>query len=192
VFAVDQVTGRLLQRTFQDGWRNWVDRGLGPAGHRLSAPAAVSWDSGRIDVLARDEVTDALIHFWQSGTTWHGPQRLASGPGGDYSPSVASWAPRRLDVFAVTSAGSLAQFWFDGSRWHGWSAKGRGPGGAALIQPAAVASWGPGQMYYNGSWHGPIRLDFNTSTVVGTATIMADPNPRSTPIPVSEEARAAD
>jgi hypothetical protein len=260
VFAVDRVSGRLLQRSFQNGWRSWFDRGLGPAGHRLAAPAAVSWGSGRIDLLARDEATDSLVHFWQSGSTWRGPQRLAAGPGGDFVPSVASRGERRLDVFAVTSSGTLAQFWYDGARWHGWSDKGSGPGGRVLVAPATVAAWGPGrldvfaqslggqliahwwydagawrgrqllgtgpdrirlaglgvaswgsgrldmfatdqqrhdlvQLFYDDrSWHGPVRLDFNTQVVgVGTtATIMADPNPRSTPIPVSEQARAAD
>jgi hypothetical protein len=250
VFAVDQVTGRLLQRTYQGGWGGWVDRGLGPGGHRLVAPAAVSWGSGRIDVLARDETTDDLVHFWQSGSTWRGPQRLAAGAGGDFTPSVASWGSRRLDVFAVTPAGHLAQFWFDGRRWRGWSDKGAGPGGRALLAPAAVAAWGAGrldifalassgqivahkwfdgawhgtqsigtgpdrirlaglgatswgtrrldvfavdqqthsvvQIFFNGDWHGPVRLDFNTRSV------LADANPRSTPIPVSELARAAD
>ena len=79
VFAVDLVTGRLLQRSFQGAWSNWRDRGLGPGGHRLVAPSATSWGNGRIDVVARDEVTDDLIHWWQTGSTWHGPQRLAGG-----------------------------------------------------------------------------------------------------------------
>ncbi len=257
VFAVDQVTGQLLQRTYDHGWRGWVNRGSGPAGHRVTAPAAVSWGSGRIDVLARDEVTDDLIHFWQSGTTWFGPQRLAAGSGGDYLPSVASRGLRRLDVFAVNSAGSLAQFWFDGSRWHGWAGIGRGPGGAALTQPAAVTSWGPGrldvfalvtggrqiahwwydagawrglqglgtgpdriqltglaaaswgtgrldvfaidqqrqdltQTFYDGGWHDLTRLDFDTMAPVVTTTLSVDAHPRSTPIPVSPEAKAAD
>jgi hypothetical protein len=251
VFAVDQVTGGLLQRTFQDGWGDWVDRGLGPGGHRLAAPAATSWGSGRIDVLARDEATDDLIHFWQSGSTWHGPERLAAGPGGDFAPSVASWGFRRLDVFATTSAGTVAQFWFDGRRWRGWSDKGRGPGGSALLAPAAVAAWASGRLdvfalaaggqliahrwfdggrwhgpeglstgpdrirlaglgatswgarrldvfatdqqtrslihrYFNGDWHGPVRRDFNT------VSVMVDANPRATPISVSEAAKAAD
>ena len=251
VFAVDQVTGRLLQRSFQGGWRDWVDRGLGPDGHRLAAPAAVSWGSGRIDVLARDEVTDDLVHFWQSSSGWHGPERLAASPGGAFSPRVASWGPRRLDIFTTTDAGSLTHFWFDGARWRGWESLGRGPGGAALTGPSAVAAWGPGRLdvfatgqegrllahrwysggtwygpedlgtgpdrirlagldatswgtrrldvvatdaatrslvhvYYNGRWHGPVRRDFNSTSV------SVDPNPRAVPIPVSQRALQSD
>ncbi|HEY6749272.1 MAG TPA: BNR-4 repeat-containing protein [Mycobacteriales bacterium] len=258
VFAVDQVTGQLLQRTLNNGWSGWINRGSAPSGHRLTAPAAVSWGSGRIDVVARDEVNDDLIHFWQSGTTWYGPERLAAGAGGDYVPTIASWGERRLDVFAVTSAGRLSQFFFDGAHWHGWGDKGTGPGGAALIQPAAATAWGPGrldvfalvtggrqiahwwydagawrglqtlgtgpdriqltgltatswgtgrldvfatdqlrrdlvQLFYNGtSWLGPVPQDFNSSTVGTTTTLMLDPNPRATPIPVNEKAKTAD
>jgi hypothetical protein len=173
VFVTDQVTGRLVQRTFDGSWGGWVDRGLGPGGHRLASSAAASWGVGRIDVLARDEVTNDLVHFWLSGTRWYGPQRLAGSPGGRFAPSVASWSARRLDVFAVTSAGSLAQFWFDGHRWWGWSDKGRGPGGAALSPPAAVSAWGPGRLdvfasasagrvvahrWFDRGWHGPQGL----------------------------------
>jgi hypothetical protein len=251
VFAVDQTTGRLLQLTHSDGWGRWVDRGPGPAGHRLADPAAASWGEGRVDVVARDEVTDELVHFWQSGSTWQGPERLAAGPGGDFAPAMASWGPRRLDIFATTAAGNLAQFFFDGSRWRGWVDFGRGPGDRALTARAAVAaweprrldvfalvpggqlishnwygagrwqgpqllgtgrdqdrlgglgatSWGPRrldvfgadtatrsllQLYFDGGWHGPVRQDFNTISV------QVDPNPRSVPIPVSEQARLAD
>jgi len=204
-------------------------------------------------------VTDALVHLWLSGGVWHVAQRLAAGPGGHFVPSVASWSEGRLDVFTVTSSGSLAQFWFDGRRWLGWSDQGKGPGGVALVAPAAVAAWGPGrldvfalaragrvlahkwyaagwsgpqdlgtgpdriglvglgatswgtgrldvlavdgqphsavQFYFNGHWNGPVRQDFPTTgavTATGTLSVMADPAPRATPIPVDHRARAAD
>ncbi len=265
VFATDATTGHLLQKSFASGWRGWVDRGLGPGGHRVSSPAAVSWGSGRIDVVARDEVTNDLVHWWQSGSTWTGPQRLAAGPGGAFVPSIASWASRRLDIFAVNSSGSLVQYWFDGTRWNGWSSRGKGPGGLTLSpgQAAAdarsfkhldvfalasagkvlghwwfdgawhgpenlgtgpdrialgglgVTSWdstrldvfsidttqhGLIQDYFNGHWNGPVHLDFpmgaaaavGTLAVTAPVTVMADPNPRSKPIPVDEKAKAAD
>jgi hypothetical protein len=99
----------------------------------------VSWGSGRIDVVARDQVTNALLHWWQTGSTWHGPERLAAGPVGAFVPSIASWAARRLDIFAVSPSGSPVQYWFDGSRWRGWVNKGKGPAGLAL-SPAQVAA----------------------------------------------------
>jgi hypothetical protein len=265
VFAADATTGHLLQRTFDNGWRGWLDRGLAPGGHRVSSPAAVSWGFGRIDVVARDEGTGALLHWWQSGSTWRGPQTLAPGPGGAFVPSIASWASRRLDIFAVSSSGSLVQYWFDGSRWHGWANKGKGPGGVALspaqvaadarffkhLDVFALASAGRvlAHWWYDGAWHlqnlgtgpdrialaglgvtswdstrldvvsldaqrhslvedvfaggwaGPLHLDFpmgaaaspvGATTAAAPLTVMADPNPRSKPIPVDERARAAD
>src|SRR6266487_2532138 len=265
VFATDATTGHLLQRTFASGWRGWVDRGLGPGGHRVSSPAAVSWGFGRIDVVARDQVTGALVHWWQSGSTWTGPHRLAAGPGGAFVPSIASWASRRLDIFAVNSSGSLVQYWFDGTRWHGWANKGKGPGGLALspaqvaadarsfqhLDVFALASAGKvlGHWWFDGAWHlqnlgtgadrialaglgvtswdssrldvvsldaqrhslvedvfaggwaGPLHLDFpmgaaaspvGVTAAVAPVTVMADPSPRSKPIPVDDKARAAD
>ena len=144
-------------------------------------------------MLARDEATDDLVRFSQSGSTWRWPQRLAAGPGGDFSPSVASWGPRRLDVFATTPAGTVAQFWFDGRRWRGWSDKGHGPDGRALVTAAAVAAWDKGRLdmfalvsggqmiahkwYDAGSWRGTqglstgpdrIRLPGSGATSWGT------------------------
>jgi hypothetical protein len=82
-----------------------------------------------------------------------------------------------VDIFAVSSSGSLMQYWFDGSRWHGWSNKGKGPGGVAL-GPAQVAADARAfkhldvfalaqaggvlaHWWYDGAWHlqnlGPVR-----------------------------------
>jgi len=141
IFAVDQVSGHLMQRTFAEGWQPWVDRGGGPAGHPVASPSAVSWGAGRIDVFARDTVTSDLIHYWQQDNVWRGPERLAGSPGGAFTPTVASWASRRLDVFAVTSTGTLAQYWFDGTTWHGWENHGAGPNGERYGSPAAAVSW---------------------------------------------------
>jgi hypothetical protein len=78
---------------------------------------------------------------------------------------VASWDSTRLDVFSIDTT------------QHG------------LIQD-----------YFNGHWNGPVHLDFpmgaaaavGTLAVTAPVTVMADPNPRSKPIPVDEKAKAAD
>jgi BNR repeat-containing family member len=141
VFAVDQVTGHLLQRTRENGiWGGWEDRGGGPDGHGVTTPAATSRGPGRLDVVARDTVTAELLQWWFDGS-WHGPARVAPTPGGAFVPSIAAWGPNRLDVFAITDRGRLAHAWFSG-RWHAWESLGAGPGGVAYKGPAAVASWG--------------------------------------------------
>jgi hypothetical protein len=193
LFAVDQVTGHLLHKIYDgDNWTLWIDRGPGPSGHRVADPAAVSWGRDRVDIVARDAVTNELLHWWYRPGSWRGPERLAASPGGAFIPSIASWAERRLDVFAVTSAGNLAQFYFDGASWHGWVDQGRGPGGAAYVGPAAVAAWGEHRLdvfaattgrrslvhvWYDREWHAPQDLGTGParSAIAGmAATSFAD------------------
>jgi hypothetical protein len=104
-------------------------------------------------------------------------------------------------VFALVPGGQLvAHWWFDAGRWRGLQALGTGPDRIRLAGLGAT-SWGTRrldvfatdqqthslvQLYYDGRWHDPVRQDFNSTSV------MVDPNPRSVPIPVSEQARAAD
>jgi hypothetical protein len=179
-FAVDQVTGHLLQRTRENGaWSDWADRGAGPGDHAVATPAAVSWGQGRLDVLARDTVTNELLHWWFDGT-WQGPARAAPTPGGAFVPSVAAWQANRLDVFTITDRGRLAHAWYSG-RWQGWEPLGAGPGGVVYKAPAAVASWGPRRLdvfaatsggrtlahrWFDGvgpdAWHGPETLAAGT------------------------------
>ena len=243
VVAIEASTGHLLHRTrIAGGWSAWTDRGAGPGGHRLGRPAITSPATGRLDVVARDGVTNDLLR-WSYNGSWTGPTRVAATPGGSYTPSIVSWAPSRLDVFAVTSTGLLAHIlnagagwshweslgvgpygqatavaswqprrldvfapssdgralrhrWFDGSRWRGPETLAAGTGPDRIpLRGLAAAAWAPGRLdvfstdarthslvhsWYNGRWNGPERLDFT-----GPAqTVLADPNPRSSPIPV--------
>jgi hypothetical protein len=57
------------------------------------------------------------------------------------SPTVAAWAPRRLDVFARGGSNAIYHRWFDGTAWRGWEPM----AGAATSQPAA-ASAGAGRL----------------------------------------------
>jgi hypothetical protein len=110
-------------------------------------------------------------------------------------------------VFALVTGGQeVAHSWFDAGIWRGPEELGTGPDRIRLTGLAATSGHVGRldvfatdrqrhdlvQMYFEGGWHGPVPQDFNSTTVVSTAAIMADPSPRSTPIPVSEQARAAD
>jgi hypothetical protein len=142
-FATDAVSGHLLYATWSGGvWSGWTDRGPGPGGHRVGQPAAVSAGSGLLDVIARDAVTGQVVHWKLAGGAWRGPSAVASSPGGAWVPSVASWAPGRLDVFTVNSSGVLAHL-YHSTRWSGWEHLGAGPGGARYVAPVAVTAWGP-------------------------------------------------
>jgi len=54
------------------------------------------------------------------------------------APSVSSWAPNRLDVFARGSDNTLYHIWWDGNRWSNWESL----GGVLTSAPGSV-SWGP-------------------------------------------------
>ncbi|HEX6677798.1 MAG TPA: BNR-4 repeat-containing protein [Actinomycetes bacterium] len=143
-FATDAVSGHLLHSTFDGGvWSTWVDRGAGPHGHRVGQPAATSAGPGLLDVIARDGVTGQVVHWKLAAGTWRGPSAVASSPGGSWVPSVASWAPGRLDVFTVNSHGGLDHL-FHATRWSRWEhLASRGPGGLRYASPVAVTAWGP-------------------------------------------------
>ena len=172
-FATDTVTGHLLQASYDAGaWSGWSDRGAGPGGHRIGSPAADSAGPGLLDVIARDTVNGQVVH-WKLDGTWRGPSAVAPSPGGTWVPSVAAWAPGRLDVFTVNSHGVLAHL-YHSSRWSRWESQGTGPGGARYVNPVAVTAWGPRRLdvfattsgrrvlahrWFDGAgstgWHGP-------------------------------------
>jgi hypothetical protein len=110
-------------------------------------------------------------------------------------------------VFALVTGGrQIAHWWYDAGAWRGLQGLGTGADRIQLTDLAA-ASWGPGrldvfaidqqrrdltQTFFDGGWRDPTRLDFDTMSPVVTTTLSVDANPRSTPIPVSPEAKAAD
>jgi hypothetical protein len=85
--------------------------------------------------------------------------------------SAVSWAPGRLDVFAVGGDQQLKHWWWDGN----WG----GPqdlGGNMRAESVSAVSWAPGRLdifavengsgqlltwAWDGNWHGPVRLGGN-------------------------------
>lgn len=58
------------------------------------------------------------------------------------SPPIAvSWAPNRIDAFAMGTDSALYHRWWDGSSWGGWESL----GGVVTSEPAAV-SWAPNRL----------------------------------------------
>jgi hypothetical protein len=157
-----------------------------------------SWGPGRLDVFTIDS-RHLLSHAYFTGR-WNGWQSLGAGPGGApyHAPAaVASWASRRLDVFAATGDGhALAHKWFSGTAWLGPEkiAAGTGPDRLQLSGLSAASSGvkrldlfstdarshGLLHSWYDGSWQGPEHLDFTGPT----AAVAADLSPRAAPIPV--------
>jgi hypothetical protein len=125
------------------GWTDWSDHG----GSFNSNPAAVSWASGRIDLVARK--TDENIYIRQfSGSTWTSWASIGMPSGGaKSSPAIASWGPGRLDVFVRGSDNQLYKKTCNGSststcaasssNWGSWGVV--GAGGTFLGDPSAVS-----------------------------------------------------
>jgi hypothetical protein len=78
-------------------------------GNLLSAPNAVTWAAGRLDVFGVDGDTTELLHWWWDNG-WGGPEAL----GGKLSssPRAVSWASGRLDVFGADAFTSGLLHWW--------------------------------------------------------------------------------
>jgi hypothetical protein len=160
---------------FFDGsrWRGWSNRGPGPGGVALTRTAVASRGLRKLDVFALARAGRVLAHWWFDGA-WHGPQDL--GTGADRIAlaglGVTSWDSTRLDVVSIDAQqhGLVQDFW-TAKRWNG-------PVRLDFPMGAAVT--------------GPPTLAVTAAAVSAPITVMADPNPRDTPIPVTEEARATD
>jgi hypothetical protein len=89
-------------------WENFFFPGTGPLS---SAPAAVSWGTGRIDVFARGS-DNHLWSQWWNGSAWSGWD------GGDHggtllsAPAATSWGPNRLAIFHVGTDSRVYWKWY--------------------------------------------------------------------------------
>jgi hypothetical protein len=123
--------------------------------------------TGRADALSRFK---ALLqaHFPQgspSGLTTDNPYPLLS-PSSHWSgwdsrgglltspPSVVSWGPDRLDIFAKGGDNAIWHQAWNGSSWSGWDSR-----GGLVTSPPTVCSWGPNRIDIfalggdNAVWH---------------------------------------
>lgn len=131
------------------GWSHWESLG----GQLTSAPSAVAWDNGRLDIFVRG-TDNALHHKWyNSKEGWSGWESL----GGILTsgPASASWNNGRLDVFVRGTDNQLHHKWYEQkSGWSGWSAL----GGILTSEPSAT-SWDNGRLDVfvrgadNALWH---------------------------------------
>ena len=90
-----------------------------------SGPAAVSWGSGRIDVVVRGGQNKIYHKYYVSGQGW-----LPSGGfevlGGNSTsdPGISSWGAGRLDVFCRGTDNALWHSWYSGGTWYGFQSLG--------------------------------------------------------------------
>lgn len=121
------------------GWSAWQDLG----GVITSAPAAVSWGTGRIDVFARGGSGEVV----QRSRDGNGPWSAWATPGElrgivlRSAPSCTSVESNTINCVALREGyGGVTQFWWDGRRWSR-----NDLGGDATSAPAIVA-WGRGRL----------------------------------------------
>lgn len=121
------------------GWTAWQDLG----GTLTSAPAAVSWGTGRIDVFARGANGEVVQNYRDGAGGWAGwstPGELR-GMQLRSAPSCTSLEPNTINCVALREGyGGVTQFWWDGQRWQR-----NDLGGDATSAPAIVA-WGRGRL----------------------------------------------
>jgi hypothetical protein len=138
-------------------WTAWTQLPAMPSPHHfVGKPAAVSWSSGRIDVVAHDELGNVKRLAWNNGvwgTTW---DAVASGnsagnsAANDYYKglSIASWSANHLDVFDIVRNASggptIAQITWGNGVW----GSPRHPFGEypPATQAVAAVSWGPSRI----------------------------------------------
>jgi hypothetical protein len=118
----------------------WED--LGGTFQEGTAPAAVAWGPGRLDVFAVGIDLNMSHQAW-TGSRWSGWQGL----GGECAsaPAVAAWGPGRLDAFVLGPGSAMYHKAWTGSQWYpsvsGWEEQ-----GATFTTPPAVASWGANRL----------------------------------------------
>jgi hypothetical protein len=189
-----------------DGTR-WVDRELVRAGRSMSLdPAEPNYSGGitldhedpSIVYLSRQVNGVFEVQVWTTpdgGASWSSRPLTAGSVRGNYRP-ISPRGQRGEDLDVVWMHGGYPSY----TSFHtGLRTQVRAPNIArawargrldVLAQGAQTALLL--QRNLSGRWSGPVSLDSETTTVVSTTKLMADPNPRSTPVPVSEQARAAD
>jgi hypothetical protein len=121
------------------GWSGWQNIG----GTITSAPAAVSWGAGRIDVFARGAAGEVVQSSKDGAGAWSGwgtPGELR-GLVLRSAPACASLGQNTINCVALREGyGGVTQFWWDGQRWGV-----NDLGGDATSAPSIVA-WGRGRL----------------------------------------------
>ncbi len=120
---------------------------LGEAFQAGSSPAAVAWEDQRIDIVVQG--VSALWHLAFAGgwQPWENLFTVVAAPIVGFepaqSPAVSSWAPGRLDVFALEERpkgkqgdSAIWHLWFDGGSWQHWEAL----GGQFNSDPCAISA----------------------------------------------------
>jgi hypothetical protein len=147
-------------------------------GEFTSAPAAVSWGSGRLDVFGVGLDGQLYHRAWDNAwNDWEPLGGLLTSP-----PVAVSWGPNRVDIFGLGGDSQMYHKVWNG-RWAEWA-----PIGGRFDSPPAAVSRGPNRLdvfalgpdnqlnynRYDGDWHGWEGLG---GTMISLPTVTSwDPN----------------
>lgn len=136
--------GAYGNRNFWRLYNDWFGSTFG-ATNLIEAPASISWDSGRIDILGRgadgalwQKTYDISLEGWQPWSRVGGVVNSA--------PSVTSWGEGRLDVFSTSASGELMHLWYGADAWQSWESLGQPAAGVTLASAPGAISWGDGRI----------------------------------------------
>ncbi|KAI4213352.1 MAG: hypothetical protein LQ351_004093 [Letrouitia transgressa] len=144
----NEKTSGSVRHKFWDGYQ-WNPSGLElePLGTQAVSPtAAISAGPSLVDIFAIDSEGNLQQKYWD-GYQWQPPaldwRNLTDGGllNHDLAPTVTSWNPGRLDIFAIGTDAKLHHKYYDGINWVPEGGKTENLGGSLHSAPAAVA-WG--------------------------------------------------
>lgn len=140
--------GRVFYNGWRGSWTGWDDL----HGKLRAGPAIASRTPETLDIVCIGADHRMYYKGWD-GTRWipsrEGWSKPIGGVVGDWAPSLVSWGPNRLDVFAIGTADQLLHLSSaNGKDW--FPQKGGAPewedlGGKITSKPVAV-SWGPDRL----------------------------------------------
>jgi hypothetical protein len=178
-----------------DGSR-WIDRELVPAGGSMSVDPSEPNYSGGITLNHDDPSTVYLsrqvngsfeIEVWTTrdrGATWSWRPLTSPGRGDNYRP-ISPRGQRGDDMDIVWMHGAYPSFTTFRTALR-TQLRARANAGSALVQTLPPI----GALLQAAAAGAPLAR--TGMRVTGSTTVMADPHPRSAPIPINEAAQAAD
>lgn len=140
---------------------SWMPMGATPfqAAEATSAPAAVSWGGGRLDVFVRGRNGELYQNFREGRWfSWRVPEPFR-GVTLRSAPSCTSWGFERLSCVALVEGDNAVwHFYWDGRAWASQSLGGLATSAPSIASPArdqlAVFVAGEGTQHFGRSWVG--------------------------------------
>jgi hypothetical protein len=122
------------------GWTGVNNTQLDP-GLTLSAPAAISRNTGQVDVIVRG-TDDSLYLNAYNGQAWSGWAQFPGGMKTQHAPAATVRALNTIDVFVRAGNGEVRWITWDGAAWSGWkTVPGIVDSGPAVVADTSSRMW---------------------------------------------------